>query len=250
MDKRRIQLPSFLSAPAVMAAHWQTRDCSAVLSTTRRHWQFTDCQWVVVTVTCQWLPYLCPSPATPTLPGAKLCYQEALDWRKWTRGRCSFLLFRVKLSALAQFWSPLSCHGRWLVWNQWKAGRESAWGKGRCWLSFKFSLHYCSEDSLALLSWALSLLRGWPGWLPLPSESGAAAPSLSAWVWDSGLGSLAKTCCSRVLLAWVRVRVFPGRTEPARLRRSGLPGTDSDSASDLEAHQLEYCLCQSEWLSW
>ena len=32
-------------------------------------------------------------PATPTLPDANLRYKEALDWRKWTEGGCSFLLF-------------------------------------------------------------------------------------------------------------------------------------------------------------
>ena len=28
-------------------------------------------------------------PATPTLPDANFRYQEALDWRKWTKGECS-----------------------------------------------------------------------------------------------------------------------------------------------------------------
>ena len=31
-------------------------------------------------------------PATPTLPDANLRYEGALDWRKWTKGGCSFLL--------------------------------------------------------------------------------------------------------------------------------------------------------------
>ena len=37
--------------------------------------------------------------STPTLPDANLRYQEAFDWRKWTKGGCSFLL----LSESAQF---------------------------------------------------------------------------------------------------------------------------------------------------
>ena len=31
-------------------------------------------------------------PATTTLPDGNLRYQEALDWRKWSNGGCSFLL--------------------------------------------------------------------------------------------------------------------------------------------------------------
>ena len=34
--------------------------------------------------------YLIDVFATPTLPDANLRYQEALDWRKWTKGACSF----------------------------------------------------------------------------------------------------------------------------------------------------------------
>ena len=37
-------------------------------------------------------------PATPTLPDAELRYLEALDWCKWAKGGCSFLLS-------AQVWS-------------------------------------------------------------------------------------------------------------------------------------------------
>ena len=40
---------------------------------------------------------------SPSLPDANLRYLEAFDWRKWTKGGCSFLLLS------AQFWS--SCHG-------------------------------------------------------------------------------------------------------------------------------------------
>ena len=36
---------------------------------------------------------------TPTLPDANLRYPKAFDWRKWTKGGCSFLL----LSESAQF---------------------------------------------------------------------------------------------------------------------------------------------------
>ena len=35
-------------------------------------------------------------PATPTLPNANLRYQEALDWSKWTKGGCSFLLLSTQ----------------------------------------------------------------------------------------------------------------------------------------------------------
>ena len=40
--------------------------------------------------------YLIDVPATPTLPDANLCYQEALDWRKWTKGGCSFHLLSAQ----------------------------------------------------------------------------------------------------------------------------------------------------------
>ena len=32
------------------------------------------------------------SPTTPTLLNAYLRWQDALNWRKWTKGGCSFLL--------------------------------------------------------------------------------------------------------------------------------------------------------------
>ena len=40
--------------------------------------------------------YLIDVPATPTLPDANLRYKEALDWRKWTKGGCSFLLLSAQ----------------------------------------------------------------------------------------------------------------------------------------------------------
>ena len=35
-------------------------------------------------------------PTTPTLPKINFSYQEALNWRKWTKGGCSFLLLSAQ----------------------------------------------------------------------------------------------------------------------------------------------------------
>ena len=37
--------------------------------------------------------------AGPTTPDANLRYQDALDWRKWTKGGCSFLLSSLSICA-------------------------------------------------------------------------------------------------------------------------------------------------------
>ena len=41
--------------------------------------------------------YPIPVTVTPTLPDANLRYQEALQWRKWTKGRCSFVLWSAQI---------------------------------------------------------------------------------------------------------------------------------------------------------
>ena len=62
------------------------------------------------------LPDRCPRTYAPD---ANLRYQEALDWRKWTKGGCSFLLLS------AHFWS--SCHAQQRRGDSAGAGEDPTW---------------------------------------------------------------------------------------------------------------------------
>ena len=85
--KRRMQLPSFVRAVLI--------ELSLVRSATRD----AGGPGSNPTLGKQWSrDYPIDIPATPTLPYANLRYQEALDWRKWTKGRPFVRAVLVELS--------------------------------------------------------------------------------------------------------------------------------------------------------
>ena len=89
-------------------------DWAACFQDTHRQ-HCSACHRDCVSVTVRTLPWassgqsrdhLIDVPATPTLHDAKLRCNEALDWRRWTKGECNFPFVRAVLIELSCCLSP------------------------------------------------------------------------------------------------------------------------------------------------